>query len=324
MNIGHAFNGAAPDTGAHETWGCESAEVGMVSATRVILTCTNNLRPQLLPATGITGMTVTQNGSPVTVSSCARSGTNLVDCTLESSITGGTTVLVSYSTSTGNVTDSACIGDSTCATGNQRLNAITNQSVTNNVEGGPVSAVLTQTHFRFHDLRGTQAAPVVKPHSASANDTNVSIVPGGRIRVRLKVDCTVADCDALGMSLRYSLNSGSYTVVPDTFSADNIQFFGSSVDVDIPNSGEETTELLTSGHSTNVTCAIIRTSNAVPNVNLSQDSETECEYAIQLDSDVSGGDTYDFRLYNQNGDALNVYTVTPRLTVVPMSASGGR
>ena len=88
-------------------------------------------------------------------------------------------------------------------------------------------------------------------------------------------------------------------------------------------SGTVTMELLTSDHATNVACAMVRTSDAVPNVDLSQDSESECEYALALDADVSSGDTYGFRLYNQNGSPLTDYAVTPLLTVIPMSASGG-
>lgn len=315
-DISLAYNGAAPDHGAFETFVIASAEVGLVDATSLILTFTNNVQPPLLPASGITGFTVTENASPITVSSCARTGDNIIDCTLGSSIVGGRTVLVSYSG--GNVTDSSLVGN----TWNQPLHTITDQAVTNNVGGGS-SAVLTQTYYRFHHLLGAEDAPVVLPGTASAVNTPITINPGGQVRLRLKVACTAADCDPLGMFLRYSLNSGGYsTVVPDAFGADNIRFIGTS-DTSVPTNGTATTEQLTSDHASMVACALVRTSNAIPSIDLSQNSETECEYVVEVDSDASEGDTYDFRLYSQTGTALSAYTVTPRITVQKV-ASGGR
>lgn len=315
-DISLAYNGAAPDHGAFESLSIASAEVGLVDATSLILTFTNNVQPPLLPASGITGFTVTENASPITVSSCARTGDNIIDCTLGSSIVGGRTVLVSYSG--GNVTDSSLVGN----TWNQPLHTITDQAVTNNVGGGS-SAVLTQTYYRFHHLLGAEDAPVVLPGTASAVNTPITINPGGKVRLRLKVACTAADCDPLGMFLRYSLNSGGYsTVVPDAFGADNIRFIGTS-DTSVPTNGTATTEQLTSDHASMVACALVRTSNAIPSIDLSQNSETECEYVVEVDSDASEGDTYDFRLYSQTGTALSAYTVTPRITVQKV-ASGGR
>jgi hypothetical protein len=316
-DIGLAYNGSAPDQGAFEVPRCISAEVGLVDATSLILTCESNVQPPLLPASGLTGFSVTEDAAPVTVSSCARSGDTVIDCTLGASISNGTTVLVSYTP--GNVTASDLVGNSY----NQGMMAFSNLAVTNHVGEGAPTAVLTQTTFRFHGLRGTEAAPVVKPYSSAGDGTNLSVIPGAKFRLRLKVACTVADCAALGMALRYSKNGGAYTAIPDNFDADKIKFYGTSPDPDIPSSGTATTELLTSSHVTNVACAIIRAANSVPTVDLSQDSETECEYALQLDTDVSAGDTYDFRLYNQSGGALSVYSATPRLTVTAMQAGSG-
>lgn len=312
-NIGLAYNGAAPDLGAFETPSVASAEVGNVDATSLIITFNNNANPPLLPSSGVTGITVRENTTPVTVSSCTRVGDNVVDCTLASSISAGTTVDWSYA-QTGNLTDSALIG----GTVNQELLTVTNSSVTNNVSGGGPTHVFTQAAFEFHDLRGTEAAPVILPYATAPENTSLKVVPGAKFRLRFAITCTTADCPAVGFIPRYRRNGGAYTVVPDSFGADNIAFFGTSADPDIPTSGTATTDQLsTSG--TLVACALVRTSNAIPTVDLALNNKTECEYAFALDSDVAPGDTFDFRLYLQDGTALNTYTVTPRVTVEAVS-----
>jgi hypothetical protein len=310
------FNGSAPDIGAFEDFVHATCSVENATPTVINITYTNNRYPPLLPSTGITGYSARENAGAKTVTSAVRVGDNQVNVTVSAAFSAGTTI--DYSWSGGNLTDSAAIG----GTQYHSLRAITNQSCTNNVSGAS-SATLTQTAFRFHDVRGTEAAPVVKPYPGAASNLHITSVPGGKVRLRLKVACTVADCAPLGMALRYSRNGGSYTAVPDSFGADNIRFYGTTEDPSAPLNGTETTELLASSHATNVACAIIRTANAIPTVDLSQNSETECEYAIELDSDAVSTDTYDFRLYDQNGAALSAYSVTPRLTVVPMAAGGG-
>lgn len=318
IDVSLGFNGSAPDTGAFETIVHATCSVESGDASNLRITYTSNVRPPLLPASSITGFTARADAVNNPVTAANRVGDNRVDLTLTSAITGGQAVDYTYSTSTGNVTDSSLIG----ATLNQRLNGITNQSCVNNVSGAP-SHVFTQTYSRWHGLYGTEAAPVVKPFSGAPANTNIQIVVGGKARIRLKVACTTADCPAIGMNPRYSRNSGSYTVIPDAFGADNIRFLGTGADPDIPTSGTTTTELLTSDHATNVACSIVRTSNAIPTVDLALNSETECEYAIELDTDAVMGDTYDLRLYDQGGAALNAYAATPRMTVTGMVAAGG-
>ena len=227
----------------------------------------------------------------------------------------GNAVDISYSA--GNLTDSSLIGNSS----NQPyLATLTNQSCTNNVSGAP-SSVRTATYFTFNYLRGTEAAPIREPYPGAGVSTAVKIVPSGAIRVRIKVACTTADCAPTGLVLRYSLNGGAYTAIPNTAGADAIQFVGAVNDPGIPTSGTITTEQLTSDYATNVACAVIRTASTVPTVTLPQNSETECEWAIQLIGSTPGA-TYDFRPYTESGAALDVYTVTPRATVTTSAGSG--
>lgn len=289
---------------------------GTTSTTTIDITWTNNI---FTPLSNIdnTKFACTENGTPLTETGTVLVGTNITRTTVSETMSGGTTIACTVSASA--VQGTYC---ATCTDGPASANQ-GSVSITNNIGGGG-SYVWTQKYFRFHGLRGTEASPVVYPYQSAAVNTNIKAVPGARFRVRLKVACTTADCPAIGMALRYSLNGGAYTAVPDTFGADNIRFYGNGdSSTDIPTQGTATTELLTSDHVTNVACAIERTSAAVPNVDLSQNSETECEYIVELDTDVAADATYDFRLYNQDGTALNTYTVTPRATVIAMQAGGG-
>jgi len=181
-------------------------------------------------------------------------------------------------------------------------------------EGGAGSPTLTQTYGRVHGLRGTEAAPVLLANNV--------VVTSGRFRVRLKIACTTANCAAMSPTLRYSRNAGSYTAVPDDFSTDNIRLVGVDAGSDVPTDGTATTELLTSDHATNMVCAVIRTTAAVPAVDLSQNSETECEWAVGIDSDAVPGDTYAFRAY-AGTTALDAYTTSPTMTVLEMAAGMG-
>ena len=67
----------------------------------------------------------------------------------------------------------------------------------------------------------------------------------------------------------------------------------------------------------------VRTSNAIPTVDMVLNGKTECEYVFTFDTDATAGDIYDIRMYQQDGTALNAYTVTPRMTLTAPSAGMG-
>ena len=310
---GFSYNGSAPDQGAFETFAHSSCEVGNVDTTSLIITFENNLYPPLLPSSSVTTFTARENSSAATVSSCARSGNNSIDCTLSAAITGGTTV--DYSWASGNLTDSADLGG--VSTYNQPFLAVTNQSCTNNVSGGS-GEVLTQTRGRFRLSHGAEASTGA-PFGDAAEDANWTVSQGGLRRVRLKMACTTADCASVGIELRYAEDGGAYTALTDT--CGNICFYGTGDTTLGVTDGVATTEQLTSGHATNVACEVKRQSGSVPNVDLSQNSESECEYVIQIGSSTAVDTTYDFRLYKDGGTALDAYDVTPRLTVRSLRGS---
>lgn len=317
-----AHNGSAPDMGDRETIVCTSAEVGLIDATSLIITCENNVNPPILPATGIAGFSVEEDTgggfAAVTVSSAARTGTNLIDLTLGSAITTGSTVRFSYSTGTGNVTDSALIG----GTKNQRLNAITNQAVVNNVEAAAPSHVFEQKSFQFYGVRTNGGLLVKLPHSAAAVNANINTVPGGSVIIAIQIDGTTANPPPIGVIPYYSKNSGGYAIMPGSFGADNIRIGTSQTGSDIPSAGEAVTTAL-SGALTTIAGQHVTSANAIPTFDLAQDNSIVNRWVIEFDTDVSAGDTYDIRLYNQDTNALDTYTVTPRIEIIGDRAGGG-
>ena len=314
---GYAFNGAAPDQGAYELPVFASCVVEDGSATTLRITFTNNMSPPLLPASGITGFTARKAGANNVITAAVVSGDNLVHLTLTDAIVNGNAVDISYSGS-GNLTDSALIGN----TLHQPYNTVlTNQACTNNV-GAAATHVFTQAAFRFHSLRGTEATPVGTPYATAPENSNILVRVGGSVRLRLALTCTTADCPPTGFYPRYSRNAGAYTVIPDVFAADNIAFCGTSPDPDIPTNGTSTTAQLSTAGAF-AAGALVRTSNAIPTVDIALNGKTELEYCIAFDTDATAGDTYDVRLYQQDGTVLNAYTVTPRITIAAERAGMG-
>jgi hypothetical protein len=292
---------------------------------KLSITFTNNLNPPLLPASpafGTNKFTARKATVDDPVTAATRTGSNQIDLTLTNAIVGGNAVDFSYSTTSGDVTDSANIG----GTLNQRLNAITNQSCTNNVGGG-ASYVLTQARFKINGFRGTEAAPVATPYASAPENTNVYVMPGGKLRLRFAVTCTTADCPATGFFPFYSCTAcgtaGTYTQIPDTYAAnEDIGFCGTSPDADVPATGTATTNQLSTA-GTFVAGALVRTSNAIPNLTIANGSKSENEYCLAFNTTATANRTYDIKMYKQDGTAINAYTVVPRITITPISSGAG-
>jgi hypothetical protein len=312
-DTGLPYDGSAPDSGAHETHPFSSCSVEDGDASNLRINFGNNGKPPLLPSTSISGLTARKAGSNDVIVGgvCARVGDNRVDCPLTDAIVNGNTVDFSYS-QTGNLTDSALIGN----TSNQEILAITNQSCTNNV-GAAATHLFIQAAYEWHGLRGTEAAPVMlRTAGGSTENLDIKPMPGAKARLRFSVTCSTADCPSEAFYPYASKNGGGYAVIPDTFDSANIKFCGVDTDPDIPTSGAITTDQLsTSG--TFVAGALVRTSNAIPSVDLdnSPASKTELEYCFAWDTDAVASDTYDIRLRKQDGTVLDTYTATPRATI---------
>lgn len=304
------FNGSAPDIGAHETLVFATCSVEQGDASTLRVSYTSNVFP---PLGGIStaGFTYRINaGASNTPNAAVLNGSNSVFLTLQAAVTAGQTIDFSYTTA-GSLRDSANIGGT-----HQRVNAITTQGCTNNVSGGAPTN-LTVSHFRFHGFRSSStSSPEANRYVLASTDINATVISNALFAVRVKIKCTGADCPPTAFNLRYRKNeTGSYVNIPDTCGADGIKFAGTSAGTsDIPTNGAATTEQLTSDFSTNVAGAIVRTADAIPTIDLAQDSETEVEYLLQFCS--APLDTiFDFRPYKQDGNALDAYTFTPRTTV---------
>lgn len=137
---GYTYNGSAPDLGAHETITHSSCVVENATPSTMSITFNNARHSPLLPASpafGTNAFTSRINGGNNVVTAASTS-TNTISLTLTTPVANGNAIDYSYSTTSGNVTDSSNVGGTY-----QRLNAITNQSCTNNVN---VAATNTR-HF---------------------------------------------------------------------------------------------------------------------------------------------------------------------------------
>jgi hypothetical protein len=67
----------------------------------------------------------------------------------------------------------------------------------------------------------------------------------------------------------------------------------------------------------------VNSPNAVPTFDLTQDDCVVNRYPIEFDTDVTAGDYYELRLYNQDTNALDTYTATPRIDIIRDRAGGG-
>lgn len=316
VNVGLAYNGSNPDIGAYETFVFSVCEVTAGATSTINVTFTNNSFPPLLPATSVTTFTARRNAANNALTGAAnRSGDNIITLPVTTAYGGGDAIDVSWAS--GNLTDSADIG----GTFQPLVNTLTNQSCTNSVGGA--SYTLTQAAYEFRAAAGAEDTPLVLPHGfastgAAENFATYPVMKGGKHRLRFALTCAVAACPDAGYYLRYSLNGGSYTVVPDAFTADNIAFCG--LIPHTPSNGSATTNQLSTA-GTFTPGGVVFTSNAIPTITgLASGNKTEVEYCVKYDTDATTH--YDFRVYTQAGVALNSYTVTPRV-VIQDQASGG-
>lgn len=320
-SCGGAYNGSSCDQGAHEVPVFSSCAVSSGATSVVRVTFTNNLSPPMLPASSVTGVTFRKNGASNAVVSSARVGDNIYDFTVTSAYVGGDTVDLSLAPGSTNLTDSALVGN----TRNQPfITTLTNQSCTNNAGGAPAHT-FTQAAFELHDWRGLEAAPVMLPHGlastgAAENFANYQVRTGGRLRVRFAIVCGGGvNCPDSAFYPYVSIGA-AYVRVLDTFGDNNIKMCGDEEATDLPANGTATTNQLSTG-GTFVAGGVLFTSNAIPTIaGLNNGYKTEMEYCFALDTDAV--ESFDLRMYLEDGTALNTYTNTPRLVSTPTAAGG--
>lgn len=261
---------------------------------------------------GATPSRVCVNGAPATINSVAALGSNGFRITLASAVVGGNTVeldgLAGAFINTGLV-GNALISDRASNA------AFADFAVTNNVGGAPAHEFL-QTHFALYELFNTPAgAPVLL---TNAIDQNAFVAPKATIRIRLKVKAKAATPPPFNARVRYSKNVGSFTELTSSF-ANGIRAYGTTVvDSRIPTHNAPTSEILTSDESTNVSCVYVRDAVSIPNLVMSEDSETECEWIVQFDDTVVNADAFRFRVYDDQGAVIHnsgTAIVEPTVTI---------
>jgi hypothetical protein len=315
-----------------------TAEVGLIAADKIRITLTNESLAaldgaaiygdaDLISAVDITKFTCTAvasricvDGAPVTISGAAVVGTNIIELTLGSSVTVGQAVLLNGSAAA--ITNTGVIG-ATWISDLSSSAAFTNQAVTNNVEGAAPSHVLDQKTFQFYGVRTSGGLLTKLPHTAAALNTNIRTVPGGSVILAIQIDGTVANPPPIAVLPYYQKNgAGGYAAVPGSFGADNIRIGTAQTGADVPAAGEAISTCLT-GALTVVNGLQVNSANAVPTFDLTQDDCIVNRWSIEFDTDVVAGDYYEIRLYNQDTNALDTYTVTPRIDIISDRAGGG-
>jgi hypothetical protein len=304
---GFPFNGALRDIGPFETFG--HAFNAVAAGNTIDATFGMNLNTPLLPATGMTGFTVsctgTGCGTRSVTSAVRKTGSDSVvtitfdgaACTSEQTWT--------YSYSAGNVTDSALIGNSK----KQPLHAITDQAVTNNCSGTPaVTAELAQVSFRFYRLLTDEDGDLI---GTGAVNASIRAANGMVFTVEIQTDCTEENCAPLGQILQFDVNgAASWTTITDECSGTKICFVGATVsDASVPG-GVPTCPL--SGAFTCVDGGTQRIAAAVPVIDLAQDNSVVNRYLLKAQAAVD--EVLRLRLINQNGAVLSSYDQYPTIT----------
>jgi len=122
---------------------------GVAGNNKIVLTFTNNLRAPLVASNFLTGWTATQDAVNKPLTSAALQGSNQIVLTTTTDMTAGTALKVSYSSATGNLTDSSP------QTVKQQFLSITDYVVTNSVSGGGPGTVDDTTAHRQSSASAT-------------------------------------------------------------------------------------------------------------------------------------------------------------------------
>lgn len=129
------------------------------------------------------------------------------------------------------------------------------------------------------------------------NTTGVSVVRGGGCSLVTQIDCTGSDCDAIGVRYYYSRNGGTWQLVPDTMTSDEVEFWGSS-----------STQYVFTGAADRLSGALTETkgqthlTSAAETFDIAQNGSFTWRGVFRFGSTATG--TYCFKSYNQDGSAL--------------------
>jgi hypothetical protein len=165
------------------------------------------------------------------------------------------------------------------------------------------TASVVQKAYRFRNDNGNETGAT---WIAAAN-TPISKNVDETFRLRFVVGEVNNKNDSNGRVLYASYSGGSY--FPVTTSSNYVKLVNSSFVADDAATTQQlgTLTFVTGQFDSNGSVGLISLWN----------TETEYEYCIQIDGNtVFNGNTISFRVYTSGGTPLNVYTVTPSLTVI--------
>ena len=166
----------------------------------------------------------------------------------------------------------------------------------------PLACTLSQVAHQFYQAF-TVGGVAVANGSLSGNITLTR--PNLSFAIGVQLDDTIAACNSVGLNIRYSLNGGAFTAVPDTLGADQIAFFGNTGD---PTVLQGSVTCCLSGVLTHNTGSTQLTAAATPVVTMAQDSSIVLQYVMTIGATATPTNTYDFKVYDQSGNALPSYT----------------
>lgn len=173
---------------------------------------------------------------------------------------------------------------------------------------------------------GAKLDAVASTIPLAALNTDVTIPAGAAFTYASQMDCSVSDCTAIGRKLYYSCDTctsgGTELLVPDSATADGIEFWGSISEPGLL-SGPHGANL--SGALTHVNGSTNAIASTVPIVDLNTSNSTVMRYILRIAPGTPTGRTFHFREHEQSGALLNSYTPSNGIgvTVGVPSASVG-
>lgn len=287
-----------------------TCEVGGVDAQSLIITwdCPTNCTPPLSQVTNANIALVGSVTGAFTESSSAVLGSTQTDTTLAETADGGETLTLTVSFDA--VRNSAAWGGD-IAIPNAAEAGI---SCTNNVTGGGPAPTLTQANFAIAKYETGATGTTWRTGAALGTALNKAgtIKAGGKAIIVIEAENT-ADEITLGLRLRYNVNGGGYVNLGASCAAGNVCV------ADHMEAGIATAIALDDdGGNSDVAGELVGAVVAgIPNVTLATNSEIDTRYAVQFDSGLSINDVVCFRLYRDDGTALDSYDNDACVTIRP-------
>ena len=180
------------------------------------------------------------------------------------------------------------------------------------ISGGGAKVTVQQA-FRFRNDDGSEAAATFM---GTGNGEDQTIDADTIFRLRFVIEETANGNSNTGFELQYSLNDGGYNDVTTTTP---IQAVASAYDPDPQDDQALATARL--GFSGTYASGRFDDDGATTTAIIIKNSYTEVEFCLQIPTGaLSDEDYFDLRVYAV-GVALNSYTDTPRVTVLPRVAT---